>query len=613
MGIVEDIVCCVNKEDIIKKEKLNDSFERTSSFPISNIKTLPSSEIKVHTMKNQIKVNSLSNLPISTLNVIRKKEGDPLSNYEVIKTLGNGTYGNVYKVIHKTTGNVRAMKIIPKNNLKAGFTESEIETEITILKNLDHPKIIKIYEFYNDNDNYYLINEYCSEGDLAEKLHLMKFFPECIVKVLMFQIFSAVAYLHSRRIFHGDLKLENIMIDSSLPSSGQKKERKNSFISSIKEDAQSINENFMRSHTVSFDQREGIEINPNQNILIKSPEKKKLKYSKMKNFDLKLIDFGCSKIFTKYKSDFEDVIGTLLYCSPEVLKNNYNEKCDIWSCGVIMYALLSGDFPFIGKNEKEVIQKILNGKLEFTSPQFFSVSDQAKDLIEKCLEYNKNKRISITDALKHPFFTEDLDPLNIFQENIDNKEVLYQLKSFSKQSKFYQAVLAFLSHNFAGKDYLDRLKKIFFSIDLNLDGKISRDELLYAYRSSGIDIEENQIQEIMESIDFDNNGFIEYEEFIRVTLPKKHLFKEENLKTAFDLFDLDKNGRISLNELKEVLSLGGNVEESVIRELMKEIQQSDKEDITFKKFKKIMMSFDKTENDSIKYCYSQDTNSSTFN
>ena len=333
----------------------------------------------------------------------------------------------------------------------------------------------------------------------------------------------------------------------------------------------------------------------------------------MKNFDLKLIDFGCSKIFTKYKSDFEDVIGTLLYCSPEVLKNNYNEKCDIWSCGVIMYALLSGDFPFIGKNEKEVIQKILNGKLEFTSPQFFSVSDQAKDLIEKCLEYNKNKRISITDALKHPFFTEDLDPLNIFQENIDNKEVLYQLKSFSKQSKFYQAVLAFLSHNFAGKDYLDRLKKIFFSIDLNLDGKISRDELLYAYRSSGIDIEENQIQEIMESIDFDNNGFIEYEEFIRVTLPKKHLFKEENLKTAFDLFDLDKNGRISLNELKEVLSLGGNVEESVIRELMKEIQQSDKEDITFKKFKKIMMSFDKTENDSIKYCYSQDTNSSTIN
>jgi calcium-dependent protein kinase len=72
---------------------------------------------------------------------------------------------------------------------------------------------------------------------------------------------------------------------------------------------------------------------------------------KLKNFELKLIDFGCAKIFSKYKTNFGEIIGTLIYCSPEVLKNNYNKECDIWSCGVIMYALLSGHFPFYSKNE----------------------------------------------------------------------------------------------------------------------------------------------------------------------------------------------------------------------------------------------------------------------
>ena len=91
---------------------------------------------------------------------------------------------------------------------------------------------------------------------------------------------------------------------------------------------------------------------------------------KIKNFELKLIDFGCAKIFSKHKKNFEDTIGTLIYCSPEVLKNNYNKKCDIWSCGVLMYVLLSGHFPFFGKTEEEIRKKILSGKFIFNSKYF---------------------------------------------------------------------------------------------------------------------------------------------------------------------------------------------------------------------------------------------------
>ena len=109
---------------------------------------------------------------------------------------------------------------------------------------------------------------------------------------------------------------------------------------------------------------------------------------------LKLIDFGCSKIFSKYKKNFKDTIGTLIYCSPEVLKNNFNKQCDIWSCGVIMYVLLSGEFPFFGKTEEQIKKKILSGKFNFNNKHFSKVSEKAKYFIKKCLIYDKNQRIT---------------------------------------------------------------------------------------------------------------------------------------------------------------------------------------------------------------------------
>ena len=105
-------------------------------------------------------------MKVKKKNEIRKISGNPFDNYRLLKKLGNGTFGQVYKIMQKKTGNIRAMKIIPKDNLRPGFTDKDIIREINIMKNLDHPHIIKIFEFYKDEENYYLINEYCTEGDL---------------------------------------------------------------------------------------------------------------------------------------------------------------------------------------------------------------------------------------------------------------------------------------------------------------------------------------------------------------------------------------------------------------------------------------------------------------
>ena len=675
MGVILEEICCANREKNNDNEDFTSTLNhaRNKQIPVDaidslkNNKLIPENEINESFQKIKItNKNIVSSLPINTQKIIRQQMGDPYTYYEILKQLGHGTFGKVFKVKHKITNSIRAMKVIPKNNLKYGFTDKDIIHEIRILKALEHPSIIKLYEFYIYEDNYYLINEYCTEGDLCEKIAKLKFFPEFIVKIIMIKIFNAVLYLNSKGVIHGDLKLENIMIDSYL-NKGLNNLTHNTFLTSIMHDIREFKEDylydsFLKKVTSTINRNklkrnDAIDLKQNKNILTEDQKKKKsseaenkkkrltklrsnsfdifksnrkkfnldnisddnkddenknaitsrlkraytkndhhrvdLKKMKIKNFEIKLIDFGCSKIFTKYKKNFADTIGTLVYCSPEILLNNYNEKVDIWACGVIMYVLLSGVFPFYGKSQEEITKKIIKGKFEFEDKYFKKISENCKDLIRKCFIYDKDKRISAKEALKHPFFTDEINVNNIFEDDIDKeiKNVLSSLKNLKRTNKLYQTVLTYLSHNFADKKQVSQLSKIFTRFDLNLDGKISKEELFKAYKEAGIQIENKQLQKIIDIIDFDGNGYIEYEEFLRVSLPKEQLFTENNLKTAFDLFDIDKNGTISMSEFKEILGVkkdNENNNDEILKELNK-INKDYKGEINFEQFKNIIL------------------------
>ena len=234
--------------------------------------------------------------------------------------------------------------------------------------------------------------------------------------------------------------------------------------------------------------------------------------------------------------------------------------------------------------------KILIGTFNFDDKHFENVSENAKDLIRKCLIHDKNKRISVRDAIKHEFFSGEIDINNIFEDEVDTKNVLYSLKNNSRKiSKFYQTVLTYLSYNFADKEELKRLRQIFYKIDLNLDGKISKEELFIAYKDAGIQISKEELEKIIKSIDFDGNGSIEYEEFIRVTLPKDQLFNDINLRNAFEMFDLDKNGSISMSEILEVIGADKEISKNVIEQLKGELLKDGDEEIDFKHFKEFML------------------------
>jgi calcium-dependent protein kinase len=134
-----------------------------------------------------------------------------------------------------------------------------------------------------------------------------------------------------------------------------------------------------------------------ENILIESSEEKNKDF-----FHIKVIDFGTCEILKKSK--LTEQIGTSFYIAPEVLKNGYNEKCDLWSCGVILYILLCGSPPFYGKNEKEIFSKILYGNFSFRHKIWNKVSNEAKNLVQKLLEINPQKRLSAKEALNDVWF-----------------------------------------------------------------------------------------------------------------------------------------------------------------------------------------------------------------
>ena len=460
--------------------------------------------------------------------------GDLYSNYELCNYIGKGGFGRVYKVRHKLSNQYRAMKIIQCKSSSEQHTLA-INKEINILKNLDHPNIIKVYEFYSSEKYVYIINELCTGGELFDKIVDVKHFSESVACNIMRQLLSAIAYCHEKGVIHRDLKPENILIESS----------------------EEKNKDF---------------------------------------FNIKVIDFGTCEILKKKK--LTEQIGTSFYIAPEVLKNGYNEKCDLWSCGVILYILLCGSPPFYGKNENEIFKKILDGNFTFRHKIWNKISTEAKNLVLKLLQVNPTKRISAQEALDDVWFQKNFsinNPLENNQNSNSYKLFIKNITEFCAEQKLQQATLAFLVHNFAPKEELDELKKIFFAFDKNGDGKLSKEEFVKGLTNNNTNLNtilksDSSIEGLLKNIDSDNNGYIGFEEFLIASINKEKILTEKNLKLAFNVFDRDKSGGISQNELKYILGEHNvNAKEHLWQKMIEQIDLNQDGQISYEEFHKMMM------------------------
>ena len=125
---------------------------------------------------------------------------------------------------------------------------------------------------------------------------------------------------------------------------------------------------------------------------------------------IKLIDFGLSHDISLSQPKSSHVLGTAGYMAPEVINGKYDQKCDMWSIGVIMFTMLCGRPPFgVGEDgdDKETLQQVLTGSFEMNEDEWEDVSDEAKELVTKMLAYFPDDRISANDAIKHPWIAEN--------------------------------------------------------------------------------------------------------------------------------------------------------------------------------------------------------------
>ena len=508
----------------------------------------------------------IKNMKIKANKLFMERHQSPWKIYEELEEIGFGMYGVVKKVRLRTNPEIiRAMKIIPEENVVQGEGASLID-EIEILKNLEHPNIMKIYECFVDNNNYYIVSEYCDQGHLLSKLEKLERMDQIVVKFLMDQIFNAVAYLHSKNVLHGDIKLENILLIKIKKKSGRR-------FTSINQD---------------FNENEELTEDINKNFGARKTSSKSNNYIKdMMNYEVKLIDFGCSKYFvkkkTKKKKKLRGIIGTSIYCSPEVVDNLYDERSDEWSCGVLMYILLSGVPPFFGETEEEIFEKVKKCKYDFTPAPFKKVSKNCKDLIRRLLEPKKQYRIKANEALRHPFFTESFDPNSAMTEDKDLNVLKNFINPVKYMSKFHEAVAVFVCVNYIPPEEENTLKTVFRYLDKDGKGIISKETMKEGLEEIGININDEELKKIFNEIDEDGSEFIEYQEFIRNTCDLKKLINEANLKNVFNVICGDKdfmNGQ----DIKNFVFHDAIVQEETLKEYFDSFGMKFEDTIGFDEF-----------------------------
>ena len=266
--------------------------------------------------------------------------------------------------------------------------------------------------------------------------------------------------------------------------------------------------------------------------------------------EIKLIDFGLSRKYSKDEK-MHTILGTPYYVAPEVLKGNYDEKCDIWSIGAMTYLMLCGDPPFTGDSNNEIFKKIVKGELKFNLYKWKNISEDAKDFVKLCLNKNAAQRPSATEAISHRWFKYVTSKIHDLK-NIPLK-ILENIINFDVDDKFKQMILKYMINNINREEVMSSYKNAYYAMDINHNGWIEVSEFKKIFKLSKINISEEKINHIYNIIDQTKKGGIDYTEFLMAGINKNELITKNNLENAFNYFDANKSEFIEVEDLEETL------------------------------------------------------------
>lgn len=389
------------------------------------------------------------------------------------------------------------------------------QQEYELLTLLDHPNILKYCDCYMDPKFFYICTDLCKGGELFDKIKEMKKFKEVEAAEIVRTIISAIGHCHSKNIVHRDLKPENIVFKTS---------------------------------------------------------KKK---------ELVIIDFGDAKIIEDEK-DYEDFVGTAFYLAPECIRKRKGwelKKSDMWTIGVITYVLLTGRPPFYGRDNKEILRKILRAKVIW--PKRSKLSKTAKDFVLSLVKKEPLDRFSAEQALQHKWLTGGAGTEDL------GMQLIQSLANYHEASKLKKVLVRMLANDMSKDDH-NLLQDQFNKIDLDNDGQIDTADLTRYLQDQGESKQDAEVRasQIIRQIDQNKDGKVDIQEFKNAKLARKIGADDRLIKRQFQRIDEDKNGFITHDELSKLFNW--TLTEDLINNMIKEIDENNDGQISYEEFVKAM-------------------------
>ncbi|KND91027.1 Serine/threonine-protein kinase srk1 [Tolypocladium ophioglossoides CBS 100239] len=308
-----------------------------------------------------------------------------LERWDLVEKMGDGAFSNVYRARDlQGDGSEVAIKVVRKyemnsmqgnNHLHPDFKKvpraaerSNILKEVQIMRQLDHPNIVKLVEFSESKQYYYIVLELAPGGELFHQIVRLTYFSEELSRHVIIKVAKALEYLHEEKgVVHRDIKPENILFSPIpfVPAKNPKPKQPG--------DEDKVDE----GEFIHGEGAGGIG-------------------------EIKIADFGLSKIV--WESQTMTPCGTVGYTAPEIVKDErYSKSVDMWALGCVLYTLLCGFPPFYDESIEVLTEKVAKGQYTFLSPWWDDISKSAKDLITHLLAVDPDKRYTIREFLAHPW------------------------------------------------------------------------------------------------------------------------------------------------------------------------------------------------------------------
>lgn len=457
---------------------------------------------------------------------VTKQKDNVWDTFEKLKQLGAGTFGTAHLAKNRFTGEERVVKTVKKSRVQ--LPVEEVECEIMVMQQIDHPHIVRLFRWFEDAGNIYLVMEALKGGTL--KNVIIEFqknrrgIKEGWIRTVVTQVARGLAYVHSLRLIHKDLKDENIML--------------------LKKDP-----NFNEPFAV-------------------------------------IIDLGIAEMFSSADPVGKQVGGTPLTMAPEVWDGSFGPKCDVWSLGCVLYEMLTGTMPFVANQLRPDVWKRLHRK----GPDWtlIKTSPQGKSSCREMLTYDERQRPTMAEVLKHEWFqTQDhhmrhvtpgqLMPLQSFSRDSTLKRTLL-LEIASKlpmdQSRNIVNVFESFDVDCDGKITKEELKtglktlgmddptlaeRTFNALDVDKDGSLTFTELASGVLLIFNDILDERLQIMFEANDVDEDGFLNMAECKSFLQGIQKVINKDNhnadQETRFILDDVSRRleKKIAYADLKKLL------------------------------------------------------------